>query len=58
MIYWKGVIEDEGQTKMRTGVQRNTDPTDGDGRVSEKEELVDTGDYDGPNETNYPCAKG
>ena len=31
---------------------------DGDGRITEEEELVKTGDDDGPYETDKPCAEG
>jgi hypothetical protein len=38
--------------------QKSTYLTDGDGRVSEEEKLVDAGNEDGPNETDDPSAEG
>jgi hypothetical protein len=45
-------------TEIKTnGLQRKTDGGNGDRRVSEKEELIDTWDYDGPSETKYPSTE-
>jgi hypothetical protein len=61
MIYWEGVTQHEGPKKKRNGQQRKTDLSNDDGRVSKKEELVDSWDYDGPSEAKYPsteCRRG
>jgi hypothetical protein len=47
-----------GYPKRDTEGNISTNRTDGDGRVSEKEELVHAGNEDSPNETDDPSTEG
>lgn len=46
------------ETEEGEGDELGDDARDGDGGISEEEELVQAGDEDGPAETDDPCAEG